>query len=258
MEESPREATRGGAVFSTFRPHHETSFPHVGLGTYRSFLLPLHVCGLYVRSPLASRSHSLTSSCADTVLFGDLVAYAHIFEPYNLSDGVLGLTFLPIAVGLLICGACTPLIFRQYKKEARNAASRGQPLHPEHHLKIAMVGTWLVPISLFWGAWSSYGDVPGSIWSVLLSQVLFGTGILSIFIASYQYIIVSLRVLYFPPMLLKLIDRSQDAYLSTAASALATLTFVRYPISGGAVMFTPAMYNNLGMLSPPCSTTIRD
>ncbi|GAA5887480.1 hypothetical protein JCM6882_001423 [Rhodosporidiobolus microsporus] len=170
---------------------------------------------------------SLYMSVVYIVLFGDLVAYTYVFQqPYHLSDGVLGLTFLSICIGLLVCGAFIPLMYKSHKAAVAKAQLEGRPVQPEQHLKIAMVGTWLVPISLFWGAWTSWSHPSSMIWSVLASQVLFGTGILSVFIASYQYII--------------------DAYLSTAASALAVLTFVRYPISGGAVLFTGPMYKNLG------------
>ncbi|GAA5857247.1 hypothetical protein JCM8547_009396 [Rhodosporidiobolus lusitaniae] len=167
---------------------------------------------------------SLYLSVVYIVSFGDLVAFAYIFAPYNLSNGVLGLTFFSIIVGLLLCAATTPFVYRHRQRVAARCEAENRPVQPEEHLRLAMFGTWLVPISLFWGAWTSYESV--SIWSVLASQVLFGCGILCIFIASYQYII--------------------DAYLSTAASALATLTFVRYPISGGAVMFTGPMYKSLG------------
>ncbi|BGP12789.1 hypothetical protein JCM10213_007303 [Rhodosporidiobolus nylandii] len=167
---------------------------------------------------------SLYMSVVYIILFGDLVAYEYIFQPYNLSSGLLGLTFISIIVGLLICGAFIPLMYKAHLQTAKKAAETGHAAQPEEHLRIAMCGTLLVPAGLFWGAWCSYRSV--SIWAVLASQAIFGTGILCVFIASYQYII--------------------DAYLSTAASALATLTFVRYPISGGAVMFTGPMYRSLG------------
>ncbi|GAA5887483.1 hypothetical protein JCM6882_001424 [Rhodosporidiobolus microsporus] len=170
---------------------------------------------------------SLYMTMVYVVLFGDLVAYTYIFQqPYSLSDGVLGLTFLSICVGLLLYGAFIPVMYKSYKREAAKAEQEGRAIQPEQHLKIAMLGTWFIPISLFWGAWTSWSHPSSMIWSVLVSQVLFGTGILSVFIASYQYII--------------------DTYLATAASALAVFTFVRYPISGGAVMFTTPMYKNLG------------
>lgn len=68
-------------------------------------------------------------------------------------------------------GALTPLIYRRNKKAVAEAAAEGRPVPPEEHLRIAMLGTWLVPISLFWGAWTCYANV--SIWSVLASQVRF-------------------------------------------------------------------------------------
>ena len=51
-----------------------------------------------------------------------------------------------------------------------------------------------------------------SYWSPLVASVLFGYGILCIFISSYQYII--------------------DSYEAYAASALASLTLIRYTASG--------------------------
>ncbi|GAA5921872.1 hypothetical protein JCM1841_000954 [Sporobolomyces salmonicolor] len=158
------------------------------------------------------------------ILFGDLVAYSYIFAPYNLSPGLVGVCFIPIAVGLVICGAFIPFMTREYRKTTRRVEAEGGEVEPEERLKVAMIGSWLVPISLFWSAWTCYRSV--SIWSVLVSQAVFGVGILTCFISSYQYII--------------------DAYLSTAASGLSALTFVRYPISGGSVLFTGPMFSRLG------------
>lgn len=66
-----------------------------------------------------------------------------------------------------------------------------------------------------------------------LADLIATAGILSCFISSYQYII--------------------DVYGTNAASALSALTFVRYTVTGGAVMFTEPMYERLGgslMFSP--------
>ncbi|GAA5869677.1 hypothetical protein JCM1840_000555 [Sporobolomyces johnsonii] len=158
------------------------------------------------------------------ILFGDLVAYTYIFAPYNLSPGLVGVCFIPIAVGLVICGAFIPFMTSEYRKTTRRVKAEGGEVQPEERLKVAMLGSWLVPISLFWSAWTCYRSV--SLWSVLVSQALFGMGILTCFISSYQYII--------------------DAYHATAASGLSALTFVRYPISGGSVLFTGPMFSRLG------------
>ncbi|KAH6711551.1 hypothetical protein BKA61DRAFT_92836 [Leptodontidium sp. MPI-SDFR-AT-0119] len=74
-----------------------------------------------------------------------------------------------------------------------------------------MSGAPTVPISLLWMGWTNYSSI--SCWSGLLSSMLFGNGILCIFISSYQYII--------------------DSYEIYAASVLASLTLIRYVAAGG-------------------------
>lgn len=105
-------------------------------------------------------------------------------------------------------------------------------------------GSFAIPISLFWMAWTSRPDI--SIWSPLASSVLFGYGILCIFITrfvssqvpgdttfadhhvnSYQYII--------------------DSYEIYAASALASITMIRYMASGGMVIVATPFYKNMGV-----------
>ncbi|KAM0748342.1 MFS general substrate transporter [Meredithblackwellia eburnea MCA 4105] len=171
---------------------------------------------------------SLYMSMVYIILFGDLVAFPIVFSTWELDTGMRGLCFLSIAVGLFIIAALFPFIYQDYVKGEKLARERtGNPNavpEPESRLRLAMVGTWLVPISLFWFAWTAYRSV--SIWAALASQVVFGIGILSCFISSYQYII--------------------DSYLATASSALSVLTIVRYPISGGAVMFMQPMFDRLG------------
>jgi hypothetical protein len=61
--------------------------------------------------------------------------------------------------------------------------------------------------------WTNYSSI--SPWSGLAASLLFGYGILCIFISSYQYIL--------------------DAYETYAASALAGFTLIRYVASGGMV-----------------------
>ncbi|KAL8279816.1 hypothetical protein RQP46_007666 [Phenoliferia psychrophenolica] len=162
------------------------------------------------------------------VIFGDLIAFPLIFRGYGLTTDQEGLTFASIAVGMAIVAACAPLIYNSYvAAEVRERKATGNPFAsppPEERLRLAMLGTWCLPISLFWFAWTCDPSVP--IWVPLASQIFFGIGILSCFISSYQYII--------------------DAYQATAASGLAVLTVVRYPISGAAVLFTGPLYSKLG------------
>jgi hypothetical protein len=61
--------------------------------------------------------------------------------------------------------------------------------------------------------WTNYPSI--SPWSGLVASLVFGYGILCIFISTYQYII--------------------DSYEMYAASALASLTLIRYVAAGGMV-----------------------
>jgi hypothetical protein len=58
-------------------------------------------------------------------------------------------------------------------------------LPPEFRLWFSMLGgAFAIPIGLFWMAWTSYPSI--SIWSPLAASVLFGYGILCVFISCYQ------------------------------------------------------------------------
>jgi hypothetical protein len=161
------------------------------------------------------------------ILFTFLDGYDFIFgEIHGVSIGVQGLCFLGIAIGLFLA---TPLVFvirRKAAKAMEKASANGKDkLQPEFRLWFAMFGAPAVPISLFWMGWTSYPNI--SIWSPLAASVLFGYGILCIFISSYQYII--------------------DAYEIYAASALASITLIRYVAAGGMTVVGVPFYQNLGV-----------
>ena len=110
-------------------------------------------------------------------------------------------------------------------------------------LVMAMIGAFLVPIGLFYQAWTSYPTLPP--WPCLSAGVLFGAGILTCFISSYQYIIDVYQV---SPRWRRQNNALQAPLLTPhdapcprqagSATALGSLTFVRYIVSGGAVLFT--------------------
>lgn len=142
------------------------------------------------------------------ILFTFLDGYDYIFgEIHHLSQGVEGLCFLGIATGLFLA---TPLVFLIRKmavKELAKAKEQGRDhLPPEFRLWFAMIGAPAIPISMFWMGWTSDSSI--SIWSPLAASVLFGFGILCVFISCYQYVI--------------------DSYEVFAASALASVTLIRY------------------------------
>jgi MFS family permease len=162
------------------------------------------------------------------VLFTFLDGYEYIFgRIHGTSEGITGLCFLGIAVGLCGASALVPLIYHWAKRDLKKIQEQGGTrLPPEFRLWFAMLGgAPAIPISLFWMGWTSYSSI--SIWSPLLASVLFGYGILCVFISSYQYII--------------------DSYELYAASALTSVTLIRYMVSGGMVVVGIPFYENMGV-----------
>ncbi|KAI4840583.1 MFS general substrate transporter, partial [Aureobasidium sp. EXF-8845] len=161
------------------------------------------------------------------ILFTFLDGYDFIFgEIHNVSIGVQGLCFLGIALGLFLASPLVLLIRKLAAKGMVKAKANGKDkLPPEFRLWYAMIGAPTIPIAMFWMGWTSSPDI--SIWSPLGASVLFGFGILCIFISSYQYII--------------------DAYEIYAASALASITLIRYVAAGAMTVVGVPFYQNLGV-----------
>lgn len=151
------------------------------------------------------------------ILFTFLDGYEYIFaEIHGTSEGITGLLFVGIAIGLCFASAIIPVIYSWAKKELQKVHEQGgTKLAPEFRLWYAMLGGSLaIPVSLFWMGWTSDSNI--SIWSPILASVMFGYGILCVFISSYQYLI--------------------DSYEIYAASALASVTLLRYVAAGAMVI----------------------
>ncbi len=161
------------------------------------------------------------------ILFTFLNGYTFVFtEPYGFSEGITGLVFVGIAIGLCLASLLIPIIYKWAKNDlAKIKEQGGTRLPPEFRLWFAMFGAPAIPISMFWMGWTDYSWI--SYWSPLGASVLFGYGILCVFISSYQYII--------------------DSYESYSASALASVTLIRYVAAGGMVEVAIPFYKNLGV-----------
>jgi MFS family permease len=176
---------------------------------YRPFIL-------IAREPIVML-FSLYLAVIYIILFTFLDGYDYVFgRTYGFSEGITGLAFLGIGVGLCGASCLVPLIHYWMKQDLRKLREMYGPnaeLPPEKRLYFAMLGAPAIPISLFWMGWTNYSSI--SHWSGLVASVLFGYGILCIFISSCQYLI--------------------DSYEVYAASALANLSVVRYVAAGGMV-----------------------
>lgn len=196
----------------------ESFVRRLGTALYRPFLLTLEPIVLLV---------TLYLTVIYIVLFTFLDGYDYIFgATHGTSPGITGLCFLNIAIGLFGASLWVPLIYKWAKRDMAAIQERGGTrLPPEFRLWYAMFGAPAIPISLFWMGWTSYPHI--SIWSPLLAGVLFGYGVLCVFISSYQYII--------------------DSYEMYAASALTSVTLVRYVTAGGMTVVGIPFYKNMGV-----------
>lgn len=159
------------------------------------------------------------------MMFSFFGSYSYVFASvYGFNQRQIGLTFLGLLIGFFFAVATFGFFDATLYRRAV-AAANGRPA-PEHRLYAAMVGSFMLPIGLFWFAWAPQKDVH---WIVpVLAGVPFGWGCLSIFIAATTY----------------LVDVYQAA---NGASAVAANGILRYGLGAVFPLFTLQMYSNMGI-----------
>ncbi|KAJ5787109.1 hypothetical protein N7457_002099 [Penicillium paradoxum] len=142
-------------------------------------------------------------------------------EDRGWSEGIGGLSFLGIAVGIIL-----GLIYaiwdnntRYMKLVASNSTT------PESRLPPAIVGAVALPIGMFGFAWTTYPSIHWSV-SIILSAP-FGFGCVLVLLPIMNYLI--------------------DSYTIYAASVLAAAAIFRSVIGAVFPLFTSQMYHNLGI-----------
>lgn len=153
------------------------------------------------------------------LLFG---AFPIVFQiERGWSEGVGGLAFLGVAVGMVAAIAMGGILNKWYI----NAANRnGGIAPPEARLYGCMIGAIAIPIGMFWFAWTS--DPSIHYMSPITAGVPFGFGLTFIFLGITNYLI--------------------DAYTIFAASVLAANTVLRSLFGAAFPLFTRSMYDSLG------------
>ncbi|CAG2009050.1 unnamed protein product [Fusarium graminearum] len=138
------------------------------------------------------------------------------------NQGVGGLAFLGIVVGVAL--AILTFVYED-KRYAKAGRTRGAPLEPEDRLPPAMVGSVLIPVGLFWFAWTSFDSIH---WIVpIIGTVFFAWGLVLVFMALLNYLI--------------------DSYVVFAASVMAANSVIRSLFGAAFPLFTKQMYQNLGI-----------
>ena len=109
----------------------------------------------------------------------------------TLAEGISGLAFLGIGVGLLIGNAINPFGNIYYRRAAKLAGPGGS-VPPECRLPMACVGAVMLPIGLLIFAWTS---TPNVHWIVpIMASAPFGCGFLLIFTGMNMFLIDSFRL----------------------------------------------------------------
>jgi hypothetical protein len=102
---------------------------------------------------------------------------------YHFTPEQSGLVFLAIGVGCVFAVMTVLLCDRYYyQPEVRRSYASGMNglVAPEHRLYPAMMGSFGMPIALFWFAWTARSDVSWA--SPVVSAIPFAWGNLTIFI----------------------------------------------------------------------------
>ncbi|KIN05754.1 hypothetical protein OIDMADRAFT_154218 [Oidiodendron maius Zn] len=164
------------------------------------------------------------------VLYAFFAAFPYVFESvYHFNTEESGLVFLGIGVGCLLavatCWICDRYLYQPQVRKSHAEEMNGR-VAPEYRLYPAMIGSFLLPISLFWFAWTAQKDISWA--SPVVSGVPFAWGNLCIFISVATYLV--------------------DTYQAmTSASAVAANGLLRYIFGAAFPLFTLQMYEGLGI-----------
>jgi hypothetical protein len=140
------------------------------------------------------------------------------------SQGIGGLAFIGVAIGMLFAIAYS--IFWDDPRYQKVVAENDGFAPPEARLHGVMVGGCVLPIGLFWFAWTNYPNLP---WAASMAAgIPFGFGMVLVFLGLSNYLI--------------------DSYTIFAASVLAANSVLRSCFGAAFPLFTAQMYARLGEL----------
>jgi hypothetical protein len=117
-------------------------------------------------------------------------AFPIVFQTKRGWDqGIGGLAFTGIVIGVILSIASFVLEDKRY---ARATRKRDGPMEPEDRLPPAMVGSILIPLGLFWFAWTTFPSVH---WIVpIIGTVFFAWGLVLVFMALLNYLVDSCKL----------------------------------------------------------------
>jgi multidrug resistance protein len=177
---------------------------------------------LLLREPIV-----LLTSIYMAIVYGTLyllfAAFPIVFQQNRgWSPGIGGLAFIGVAVGMLVAVTYNMFDNRRYM---RVVAAHGGIAPPEARLPPAIIGSFLLPIGLFWFAWTNGPEIH---WVVsIIASSFFAAGLVCVFLSLMNYMV--------------------DSYTVFAASVLAATSVLRSLFGAAFPLFTTYMYRDLGI-----------
>ncbi|KAE8383216.1 major facilitator superfamily domain-containing protein [Aspergillus bertholletiae] len=138
------------------------------------------------------------------------------------NQGVSGLAFLGIMVGMIIAVSYT---LWDNKRYVNTQARHNGFAPPEARLPPCLIASVVIPIGLFWFAWTNYPSI--HFMASIAAGAPFGFGMVLVFLSLMNYLI--------------------DAYTIFAASVLAANSVLRSIFGAVFPLFTSYMYHDLGV-----------
>ncbi|KAG5645832.1 hypothetical protein DXG03_005173 [Asterophora parasitica] len=162
-----------------------------------------------------------------SIMYGTLYAlfsgFPIVFQHHRgFTPGQSGLAFLGVGVGITLGVASQSYQDKLYRRAMDNGPSGRAP--PEARLHTAIMGGILIPIGLFWFAWTS---TPSIHWIVpILAGIPFGAGVAQILQSLTTYLM--------------------DTYPLYFASSIAATIVLRSCCGAAFPLFSPTMFKALG------------
>jgi DHA1 family multidrug resistance protein-like MFS transporter len=195
---------------------------NVGGGTHTPPSLHIHVIGLGCKLPHSPISYQTNKPLQLLYLFLTSIPYSFQLERH-WTPGVGALPFLSMTAGVFV-GAI--LIILDVKLRFQPLFARSPELiTPETRLPVMIAGSFILPIGLFWFAWTSSPKINPA--PQIISGVVTGCGILMIFMQGLNYIV--------------------DVYRLNANSGIAANTMLRNVFGAAFPLFGMQLYDRLGV-----------
>ncbi|KAF5319809.1 hypothetical protein D9611_012846 [Ephemerocybe angulata] len=150
------------------------------------------------------------------MFFAFPIAFAEI---RGWGDGLTGIAFVSIMLGIFTAGLFVPMNERKYAEATKHGS------FPEARLYPMMYGAFVMPAALFMFAFT--GAYPWVHWiGVCIASYIFGFSMILIYVSANSYII--------------------DSYSNFAATAMAAKTLMRSEIGAMVPLFVNQMFHNMG------------